>query len=116
MCRYDGVRRGNYFGGEPIRKIYPEERIKNLKNGKATGKDEFTEELVKGGGDVVMNLISKLCNMAFESGVVPEDLSSAVVVPLYKSKGEMTECKNCGGISLLKVVDEIYAEILVSVV
>ena len=32
--------------------------------------------------------------MAFESGVLPEDWSSAVIVPLYKGKGEKTECNN----------------------
>ena len=36
MCGNDGVRRGNYFGGEPIRKIEVEERTKN---GKGAGKD-----------------------------------------------------------------------------
>ena len=33
--------------------------------------------------------------MAFESGVVPEDWS-AVIVPLYKGKGEKSECKRQG--------------------
>ena len=32
--------------------------------------------------------------MAFESVVVPEDWRSAVIVPLYKGKGERTECSN----------------------
>ena len=63
MCGYDGVRRGNYSGGEPITEIEVEERIKKLKNGKIAGKDEVTEEMVKGGGDVVMDWIWKLCNM-----------------------------------------------------
>ena len=52
-CGCDGVRRGKYFRGEPIRKIEVEERVKKLKNGKAAGKDEVTDEMVKGGGDVV---------------------------------------------------------------
>ena len=47
--------------------------------------------------------------MAFESGVVQEDWRSAVIVPLYKGKGERTECKNYKGISLLSVVIKIYA-------
>ena len=42
MCSYDGVQRGNYFGGEPIRKIEVEEKVKKLKNEKAAGKDEVT--------------------------------------------------------------------------
>ena len=94
MCGCDGARRGNYFGGEPIRKIKVEERVKKLKNGKDAGKDEVTEEMVKGGGDVVVDWIWKLCNMAFESDVVPEDVRSVVIVSLYKSKVEMTERKN----------------------
>ena len=32
--------------------------------------------------------------MAFESSGVPEDWRSAVIVLLYKGKGERTECKN----------------------
>ena len=86
MCDYDGARRGNYFGGEPIRKIEVEKRVKKLKNGKAAGKDEVTEEMVKAGGDVVVYRIWKLCNMAFESDVVPEDLRLAVIVPLHRDK------------------------------
>ena len=51
--------------------------------------------------------------MAFESGVVPEDWKSAVTVPLYKGKGEKTECKNFRDMSLLSVIGKIYAGILV---
>ena len=42
--------------------------------------------------------------MDFESGVVPEDRTSAVIISLYEGKGERTECKNYRGISLLSVV------------
>ena len=60
--------------------------------------------MVKGGGDVEVDWIWKLCNMAFESGVVPEDLRSAVIVPLYNGKGEMIKCKNYRAISLAWLV------------
>ena len=55
MCGFDGLQRGNCFGGESIRKTEVEERIKKLKNGKAAGKDKVTGEIVKGGGDVVVD-------------------------------------------------------------
>ena len=71
-----------------------------------------TKEKIKGGGDVVEDWIWKLCNIAFESDVVPEDLRSAVI-SLRKGKGEMIKCKNYGGISFLSVVGKIYADILV---
>ena len=51
--------------------------------------------------------------MTFESDVVPEDWRSAVIFPLYKGKGERSECKNYRVISLLSVVGNIYAGILV---
>ena len=62
---------------------------------------------------MVVDWIWKLCNMAFESDVVPEDLRSAVIVPLHKDKGEMIKCKNYRGIILLSGVSKIYADILV---
>ena len=39
--------------------------------------------MIKGEGDRVVDWISRLCNMAFESDVEPEDWRSAVIVPLY---------------------------------
>ena len=96
-----------------MRKIEVEERVKKLENRKSEGKDEVTEEMVKGGGDAVVGWIWKLCNMTFESDVVPEDLRSAVIVPLHKGKGEMIKCKNYRGISLLSLVGKMHADVLV---
>ena len=57
---------------EPIRRNNVEARVGRLKNGKAAGKDEVTGEMVKS-GDVVVDWIWRLFNMAFESGVVLEN-------------------------------------------
>ena len=50
--------------------------------------------------------------MAFENGGVSEDWWSAVIIPLYKGKGERNESKNYRGIRLLSVVGKIYAATL----
>ena len=47
MCGFDGIRRGNYFGGKPIGKAEVEGRVGKLKNGKAAGKDDITGEMIK---------------------------------------------------------------------
>ena len=52
MCGFDGIWRGNYFGGELIGRAEVDVRIGKLKNGKATGGDEFTREMIKGGGNM----------------------------------------------------------------
>ena len=65
--------------------------------------------MIKGEGYRVMDWICRVCNKALESGVVPEDWRSAVIIPLYKGRGERTEYKNSRGISLLSMVGKIYA-------
>ena len=92
------------FGGEPIGRAEVEVRVGKLKNGKSAGKDEITGEMIKGAGDRVVDWIWRLCNMDFESCVLPEGWRSSVIVSLYKGKGERTEFKNYRGISLLSVV------------
>ena len=106
MCSFDRVRRGNYFGAEPIGRTEIEVRMGKLKNGKVAGKDEITGEMIKAEDDRLVDKIWRLCNMAFESCVVPEDWRSVVILPLYKGKGEKTEFKNYN-ISLLCVVEKI---------
>ena len=44
-------------------------------------------EKIKSRGERVVYWILRLCNMAFNSGVVPEDWRSAMINPLYKGKG-----------------------------
>ena len=87
--------------------------VEKLKKGKATGLDEVLGEIIKGGGDIVVDWIWSLCNIAFESGVVPENWRSAVIVPLHEDKGNRTECKNYRAISLLSIVGKINMGILV---
>ena len=57
MCSFHGVRRSNYFKGEPIGRAEVEVRMGKLKNGKAAGKDEITGEMIKGGGNRVVDWI-----------------------------------------------------------
>ena len=68
MWGLDGIQRGNYFRGEPIRRTEVELRVGKLMNGKAAGKDEVTGEMIKGGGNRVVNWIWRLVIWSFESG------------------------------------------------
>ena len=51
--------------------------------------------------------------MGFETSALPEDSRPAVIVPLYKGKGERTKYSNYRGISSLSLVVKLYAGILV---
>ena len=50
-----------------------------------------SHEMIKGGSNTEVDWIWRVCNMAFKNGGVPEDWRSAVIIPLYKGKGERTE-------------------------
>ena len=56
MCGYKGIQRGKYFGGEAIGRAEVGVGVRKLKNGKAMCKDEITREMIKGGGDRVVEL------------------------------------------------------------
>ncbi len=43
---------------------------------------------------------------------MPEDWRKAIIVPLYKEKGNREECNNYRGISLLSMPGKIYGRIL----
>ena len=87
--------------------------MRKLKNEMAAVKDEVTGEMIEGGCDMVVDWIWGLCNMPFESGGVPEEGRTAVIVPLYNGKEERIECRSYRNISLLSEVGKIYARILV---
>ena len=46
--------------------------------------------------------------------IVPVDWVIACMVPLYKGKGDMNECSNFRGISLLSVVGKVYGRVLIN--
>ena len=62
--------------------------MRKLKNGKAASLDGITGEIIKSGGESMIDWIWKLCNKAFVEGIVPKDWSIAVIMPLNKDKEE----------------------------
>ena len=84
-----------------------------LKKGKTAGMDDVIGEMLKGGGDMVMNWIYRLWCMAFESDAVPYEWRSDMIAPLYKGKEERTKCWKYRGISQLREAGKTYEGILV---
>ena len=56
-CGFDGIWRGKYFKGEPVGRPEVEVRVGKLKNEKAAGKNEPIREMMKGGGDRLVDWI-----------------------------------------------------------
>ena len=73
--------------------------IKQLKNGKAPGVDNIKLELLKYANAAVPHL-TNMCNMVWHQEEIPADSKNGIIIPLPK-KGDLTECSNWCGITLL---------------
>ena len=95
---------------------YPEyeeikKAISRLKRGKAGGESGILPELVLDGGQALHSKLKDLMFLVWESERVPSDWCNAVIVPIPK-KGDLLECDNWRGISMLEVVGKILPRVI----
>jgi hypothetical protein len=109
-------------GGAASRKVVEQTEIEShevqravskLKNGKAAGEDGITNEMVKSGGLAIVERLVRLFNACMNIGNAPDEWRSAIVVPLFKGKGDKNECKNYIGINLLSTLGKVYGRVLI---
>ena len=87
--------------------------VHKLKNGKASGPDDISAEMLKslnGIAEWLWDIVNKCCT----EENLPQDWKLAEVVLLYKNKGKRSECGNYGGILLLSVPGKIFASIILN--
>ena len=87
--------------------------VKKLKKGKSPGVDGITSEMLKYGGECVLEWLTRVCNVCVSEEKVPNDWIRAIIVPLYKGKGDRSDCKNYRGISLLSIPGKVYGRVLI---
>ncbi|KAK3520456.1 hypothetical protein QTP70_024071 [Hemibagrus guttatus] len=85
--------------------------VQQLLGGKAPGVDEIRPEYLKSLDVVGLSWLTRLCNIAWQSGTVPLDWATGVVVPLFK-KGDRRVCSNYRGITLLSLPGKVYSRVL----
>ena len=85
--------------------------IENLKNGKAPGIDSMQAELLKADIGTTSRLLTDLFCKIWEQEVIPKDWSKGLIFKLPK-KGDLGNCDNWRGITLLSVPSKIFCRIL----
>ena len=82
--------------------------IKQIKCGKAAGVDGIPPEAWKRGGPALHCKLHELFLCCWEQGKLPQDLRDAVIITLYKNKGEKSNCDNYRGITLLSIAGNFF--------
>ena len=85
-----------------------------LKVGKSPGIDGIPAEVYQQGGETVLHKLRDLFTNCWEKGTLPQGLRDAVIVSLYKNKGEKSDCSNYRGITLLSIASKILARVLLN--
>ena len=85
--------------------------INKLKPKLSTGTDEISCKLNKQSGIIIIPLITYIINLSLETGIVPDKMKLAKVIPIYKSKNT-DEIKNYRPISLLPAFSKIIENVI----
>ena len=80
--------------------------LKKLKSNKAAEKDGIQPELLKFGGEKMVELLTDLCNKVWREEKVPRDWAEGIIVKLPK-KDDLANCSNWGGITLLSLPSKV---------
>ena len=86
--------------------------INCLKNRKSPGSDNIPPEVIKEGGYLLKRRLFQFITKIWEEEVIPQDLKDAVIVTIYKKKGDRADCGNSRGISLLSIVGKVITSIM----
>lgn len=91
----------------------PIKGIKELSSCKAPGEDGIHPEVYKYDGDELAAELTRLFKELWAEGEVPQDFKDALIIHLYKNKGDRHLCDNHRGISLLSNAGKIFARVIV---
>jgi len=88
--------------------------LKEMSSGKAPGIDGIPAEVLKYGGPSLITHLTDLIGKIWEEETVPQDFKDALLVHVYKRKGDRACCDNHRGISLLCIAGKVLARVLLN--
>ena len=97
--------------GARIMKEEIQKALKSMEDGKASGTDELLAEALKALDEHNMEIITSLCNIIYNSGMIPTEMKHSVFITLpIKPKGMI--CTEFRTISLMSYVTKLLFEII----
>lgn len=88
-----------------------EKVVKSLKNNKSPGIDNISSFLVKNIFPKIGDVLTYIINLSFSTGIFPEKLKEALVIPIFKSNSKEL-CNNYRPISLLSCFSKVIEKLM----
>ena len=89
-----------------------ETALKGMKSGKAVGADEIPAEAWKCIGNFGIKILCKLFNSIMHTEQIPSAWRQSILIPMFKGKGDIQECKHYRGIKLLSHTFKIWERVV----
>jgi hypothetical protein len=109
----------SYLDGNFVKTIFLEpaseseiiEIVSSLRSGSAAGYDKIPVWIVKNGIDLISEPLCKLVNLSIETGIVPDKMKIARIIPIFKS-GDNRLFSNYRPISVLPIFSKILERVV----
>ena len=85
--------------------------LNSLGINKTTGLDGIPSSFVRDGDSIIACPLTHVSNLSLIQGVVPDDLKSARVVPLFR-KSDKTEIGNYRPVSILTIISKVFGRVV----
>ena len=98
-----------------VEDIYGEEvgnGLRRMKKGKAQGPDDIPVEVWIALGNKGVEFLVNFFNGLIQGEKMPDEWRRSVLIPLYKSKGDIKECENHWGIKLMSHTMKLWERVI----
>ena len=88
-----------------------EKTIQSMKKGKATGSDGISTEMLRALDDENIDVLANLCNIIYNSGVIPTDMKQSIFITLPK-KSKAQSCTEYRTINLMSHITKLLLKVI----
>ena len=112
FSKYLGAHNPNSLFLSPVTPKEIENQISLINNNKSSGLNTISPIILKKLKSKISVPLSCLFNLSFETGIFPEILKYAKIIPVHKLKGSILDIQNYRPISLLSNIDKLFEKIM----